>query len=289
VQDVIDGYTFLYFSCHGGGTMIAVRDVDNGVAQDDYNIAFGDPYWPDSDGRVYDGSAGGDYTQGDLDANFDNMHSLIIAYNACDMANGEMNEIGLNHGAIGSIGSLTSVSFTGSGWWWNIWVHLITVEDFTIGEAAAYSNARISTVYTPPASTPGVDESLQYVLYGDPMVTFVDPGAAPPIPLERHVSYGLHYPDGYGTGIEGHGNDEILGITAGNPVRSTTVIILTGTGFAELSVFDLAGHLLSTPYSGNLNGSRSIGWNTSDLAQGMYLLRLRQGSEVSTVKVMVLR
>ncbi len=289
IQDVKDGSTFLYFSCHGGGTMISVRDVDNGVAQDDYNIAFTDPYWPDPDGRVYDGSAGGYYTQDNLNADFDNMHSIIIAYNACEMANGMMNEVGLKHGAIGSIGSLASVSFTGSGWWWNLWVHLITENNLTIGEAATYSNARVSIVYTPPSATPGADESLQYVLYGDPMVKFVDPGATSPTPLERHVSYGLHYPDGYGTGIEGYENEGLPGIIAGNPVRSTAVIVLTGTGFAELSVFDLAGHLVSTPYCGDLNGSRSIGWNTSDLAPGMYLLHLQQGSEVSTAKVMVLR
>ena len=289
VQDVVDGSTFLYFSCHGGGTVIAVRDEDNGVAQDNYTIAFGDPYWPDSDGRVYDGSAGGDYYQSDLDTDFDNMHSIIIAYNACSMANGEMNEIGLNHGAIGSIGSLASVSFDGSGWWWNIWVHLITTEDFTIGEAAAYANARISTIYTPPGATPGVDETLQYVLYGDPMVNFVDPDAVPPAPLERHVSYGLHYPDGYGVGIQEHEGIEEQGIIISNPVRSAAVVTISGNGPAELNVFDLTGRLVATPYQGELNGSHVLNWNASDLTPGMYFLRLAQGGEVSTARVMVLR
>ena len=290
VQDVIDGSTFLYFSCHGGGTVIAVRDTDNGVAQDNYTIEFEDPYWPDNDGRVYDGSAGGDYYQTDLDADFDNMHSVIIAYNACSMANGEMNEIGLNHGAIGSIGSLASVSFDGSGWWWNIWVHLITAEDFTIGEAAAYCNARISTIYTPPAATPGVDETLQYVLYGDPMVNFVDPDAVPPVPLARHMPYGPHYPDGYGVGIEGgHEGIEVPGIIISNPVRSSAVVTLNGNGPAELNVFDLTGRLLATPYQGDLKGSGSLNWNTGELTPGMYFLRLQQGSEVSTVRVMVIR
>ncbi len=290
VQDVIDGSTFLYFSCHGGGTVIAVRDTDNGVAQDNYSIKFEDPYWPDSDGRVYDGSAGGDYYQSDLDADFDNMHSVIIAYNACSMANGEMNEIGLNHGAIGSIGSLASVSFTGSGWWWNLWVHLVTAENFTLGEAAAYSNARVSTIYTPPGVTTGVDGTLQYVLYGDPMVNFVDPDAVPPVPLARHIPYGLHYPDGYGVGIEeGHEGIEVPGIIIGNPVRSATVVTLTGNGPAELNVFDLTGRLIATPYQGDLDGSHSLSWDTRELTPGMYFLRLQQGSEVSTSRVMVIR
>ena len=290
VQDVIYGSTFLYFSCHGGGTVIAVRDTDNGVAQDDYSIEFGDPWWPDSDGRVYDGSAGGDYYQSDLDEDFSNMHSVIIAYNACGMANGEMNEIGLNHGAIGSIGSLASVSFDGSGWWWNIWVHLITAEDFTIGEAAAYSNARISTVYTPPEATPGVDESLQYVLYGDPMVNFVNPDAIPPVPSQRHVAYGLHYPDGYGTGIEdGEGTTSQLSICLGNPVRSVAVVTLSANGPVRLHVFDLTGRLVATPYEGDISGSESFNWNTSELAPGMYFLRLTQGDEVSIARVMVIR
>ncbi|MCD4700439.1 MAG: T9SS type A sorting domain-containing protein, partial [Candidatus Aegiribacteria sp.] len=289
VQDVIDGSTFLYFSCHGGGTEIAVRVEDNGVAQDNYTIEFEDPYWPDSDGRVYDGSAGGDYYQSDLDDDFDNMHSVIIAYNACGMANGEMNEIGLNHGAIGSIGSLASVSFDGSGWWWNMWVHLITAEDFTTGEAAAYCNARISTVYTPPGATPGVDETLQYVLYGDPMVTFVDPGAAPPVPLSRHIPYGLHYPDGSGVGIEGQEDIVEPGISIGNPVRSTAVITLGGYGPAELNVFDLTGRLVATPYQGDINGSHTFYWNAGDLVTGMYFLRLEQGGEVSTARVMVIK
>ena len=290
VQDVIDGSTFLYFSCHGGGTVIAVLNTDNGVAQDDYNIEFGDPWWPDGDGRVYDGSAGGYYYQSDLDEDFDNLHSIIIAYNACSMANGEMNEIGLKHGAIGSIGSLTGVSFDGSGWWWNLWVHLITAEDFTIGEAAAYSNARISTVYTPPGATPGVDETLQYVLYGDPMVSFTDPGAVPPIPYQRHVAYGFHYPDGDGTSIgDGEGIASRLNICIGNPARSSSVITLTASGPARLNVFDLTGRLVATPYEGDISGSESFSWNTSELTPGMYFLRLVQGNEVSTARVMVIR
>jgi len=288
VQDVIDGSIFLYFSCHGGGTVIAVLDEDNGIAQDDYLIEFEDPWWPDSDGRVYDGSAGGDYYESDLDEYFDNMHSVIIAYNACSMANGSMNEIGLNHGAIGSIGSLASVSFDGSGWWWNLWVHLVTAEDFTLGEAAVYSNARISTIYTPPGATTGVDETLQYVLYGDPMVNFVDPDAVSPTPLPRKTAYGTHYPDGISEGVEGsQGTATVLSVISNNPVTFSASVIVSGDGNAVLNVFDLSGRMVATPYSGTLNGSRAVNIDMSGFSPGIYFLRLRQGSETSTASVML--
>lgn len=291
VQDVIDGSVFLYFSCHGGGTVIAVRDVDNGVAQDDYEIEFGDPYWPDDDSRVYDGSAGGHYYQSDLDQDFDNMHSVIIAYNACGMANGDMNEIGLNHGSIGSIGSISGVSFTGSGWWWNIWAHLVTAEEFTIGEALTYSNARISTIYTPPGTTTGADESLQYVLYGDPMVHFNDPDALPPDPLQRHVAYGQHYPDGTGTGIEeGEGGICPLILWVNNPVRSSALITISGSaGSATLQVFDLSGRVVSSPFRGELVNSACFTWDASELSAGIYFLRLVQDEEMVTAKVTLLK
>ena len=289
VQDVIDGSVFLYFSCHGGGTVIAVRDEDNGIAQDNYSIEFEDPYWPDSDSRVYDGSEGGDYYETDLDSDFDNMHSIVIAYNACDMANGSMNEIGLNHGAIGSLGSLTSVSFTGSGWWWNLWVHIVTADDFTLGEATAYCNARVSTIYTPPGVTAGADETLQYVLYGDPMVQFVDPDAVLPTPLPRGTAYGTHYPDGMPEGIEGTQGSTVLGIVSSNPVTSSASVVLSGNGSVSLGVYDLSGRLMSSPITTTLTGSRAMNLDMSALAPGMYFMRVSQGNETSTTRLMVIR
>jgi hypothetical protein len=290
VQDVIDGSTFLYFSCHGGGTSISVREVDNGIAQDNYSIHFQDPWWPDSDGRVFDGSDGGSYTQTDLDSDFENMHSVIIAYNACDMANGAMNEVGLNHGAIASLGSLCSVSFTGSGWWWNMWVHMVTSEEYTLGEAATYSNARISTIYTPPGVSTGADASQQYVLYGDPMVKFVDPGAATPAPLPRKIAYGTHYPDGMSEGIEGNASATVLDVVCCNPVvTASAAVVVSGSGSAVLSIYDVSGRLISTPYAGNLNGISSINVDFSQFASGLYFLNLRQGDNTSTTSMMLVR
>ncbi|RLF61114.1 MAG: hypothetical protein DRN37_01560, partial [Thermoplasmata archaeon] len=198
VSDINAGSAFLYFSCHGGGTSIAVRDTDNGVAQDPSDmVPWGDDYWPSTDGRVYDGSGGGSYSQTDLDADLNNVHGSMTAYNACMMANGKMNEVLLEHGGSASFGSYTSVSFVGSGWWWNLFVHLITHENYTIGEAATYATARVAELYTPGANNgPGnVDDTLQYVVYGDPNVHFVQPDWTSPEPLAINVNYGGHQPD----------------------------------------------------------------------------------------------
>jgi len=78
-------------------------------------------------------------------------------------------------------------------------------------------------------------------------------------------------------------------ILVNNPVRSAAVVTLSGNGPSELNVFDLTGRLVATPYRGNLNGSHMFNWNASDLMPGMYFLRLEQGSEVSTARIMVIR
>ncbi|MCD4702227.1 MAG: T9SS type A sorting domain-containing protein [Candidatus Aegiribacteria sp.] len=94
------------------------------------------------------------------------------------------------------------------------------------------------------------------------------------------------------TGIEeqqGSALSNNTGIMVSNPVRSAAVITLNGNGPAELNVFDLTGRLVATPYRGNLNESHSLNWNARDLAPGMYFLRLEQGGEVSTARVMVIR
>lgn len=94
------------------------------------------------------------------------------------------------------------------------------------------------------------------------------------------------------TGIEEqHGSavPDNTGILVSNPVRSAAVVTLSGNGPAELNVFDLTGRLVATPYQGELNGSQVFSWNASDLTPGMYFLRLEQGGEVSTARVMVIR
>jgi len=188
VADVENGSAFLYFSCHGGGTSIRVAYTDNGIYEDN---EFGEPYWPAPDGRV--NYVPGTYTEDDMDNDFENTHGLIIGYNACSMANGKMNEILLKHGGTMSIASYTSVSFTGSGWWWNLFTYLITFENYSLGEAATYATARTSPIYTGDIYR-DVDYTLHYVCYGDPMVKFVKPTWNIPKPVEINFDYGGHVP-----------------------------------------------------------------------------------------------
>ncbi len=94
------------------------------------------------------------------------------------------------------------------------------------------------------------------------------------------------------TGVEEQSGGFVQNNTAilvSNPVRSAAVVTLNGNGPAELNIFDLTGRLVATPYRGDLNGSHSLSWNVSDLVPGMYFLRLEQGGEVSTARVMVIR
>jgi hypothetical protein len=197
VEDLNNGSVFLYFSCHGGGTGIAVCTSDNGVAQDsDDPVPWEGAYWPSTDGIVYDGSQGGYYDQTMLNNDITNVHGSMTAYNACDMANGKMNEVLLEHGGAASYGSYTSVSFAGSGWWWNLFVHCITHLNYTIGEAATYATARVAKLYapgTPWQSNP--DTSLQYVVYGDPNIHFVQTDWSSPEPASIVNNYGGHFPE----------------------------------------------------------------------------------------------
>lgn len=197
ISDLNNGSVFLYFSCHGGGTGIAVRHIDNGVAQDsDDQVSWSGNYWPSTDGIVYDGSAGGWYDQNMLNNDVLNVNGAMTAYNACDMANGQMNEVLLEHGGAASYGSYTSVSFDGSGWWWNLFVHCASHLNFTIGEAAAYATARVAKLYLPSTpAQPNADTSLQYVVYGDPMVPFIKQNWSSPKPASTSVNYGGHAPD----------------------------------------------------------------------------------------------
>jgi hypothetical protein len=95
-----------------------------------------------------------------------------------------------------------------------------------------------------------------------------------------------------GTGIEDQSGGDVnvnTNILVANPVRSSAVVTLRASGPARLQVFDLTGRLIATPYEGDISGSESFSWNTSELTPGMYFLRLVQGDEVSTARVMVIR
>ncbi len=77
-------------------------------------------------------------------------------------------------------------------------------------------------------------------------------------------------------------------ITVNNPAMGATLVTLNGDGPAELSVFDITGRLVEVPFRGDLRGKRIMTWDTSDLVPGMYFLRLENGGEAYTTKVMVI-
>lgn len=260
VQDVENGSAFLYFSCHGGGTSIAVREMDNGIAQDGTGEAWGDPYWPDDDGRTYDGSAGGSYSQTDLDNDLTNAHGITVAYNACGMANGYMNEIVLEHGGTVSIGSYTSVSFCGSGWWWNLWVHLVTHEGYTAGEAAAYATAREAPLHTPTSK--GVDNTLYYVVYGDPYTPFSQTDWTSLQPAPINVDYGGHKPDKPANEFAGSVVPDTIQVNVPTQVTVTlldslgggidsVLVTISSWGYSALDTTDTLGQVvfnITAPY-----------------------------------------
>ena len=79
------------------------------------------------------------------------------------------------------------------------------------------------------------------------------------------------------------------GILVHNPVKSSTTLIIDGFGPAELHVYDLTGRIISTLFTGILDGSLSVYWNTSELTPGMYFLRISASGGASTARVMVIR
>jgi hypothetical protein len=81
-----------------------------------------------------------------------------------------------------------------------------------------------------------------------------------------------------------------LSIIASNPVSSAAVITINGTiGPASLEVYDLSGRVVARPFQGNLINTATLTWDTSDLAAGVYFLRLTQGSGIAATKVTVIR
>jgi hypothetical protein len=92
-----------------------------------------------------------------------------------------------------------------------------------------------------------------------------------------------------GTGVEGGGSPVPLQITCANPVFSSGAVMLQGQGLVSLEVYDLSGRLVATPYSGEIDGSLSVGLSGSSLSPGVYFLRLSGGSSVDTQRVTILR
>ncbi|MFO7626119.1 MAG: C25 family cysteine peptidase, partial [Candidatus Fermentibacteraceae bacterium] len=95
------------------------------------------------------------------------------------------------------------------------------------------------------------------------------------------------------TGIETDAEGAFLApitVSVSNPVSGTVPVHLSGVdGPASLSVYDITGRLVSSPFQGNLNGQATITWNNQELGTGVYFLRLTQGGQMATAKVTLIR
>ncbi|MCD6588564.1 MAG: CotH kinase family protein [Candidatus Fermentibacteraceae bacterium] len=82
-----------------------------------------------------------------------------------------------------------------------------------------------------------------------------------------------------------------LSILCPNPVRyGSAEAILNGiSGTAVLSLFDLSGRLVLTPFQGELNGQSTVGLETEQLPAGVYVLRLIQGGLVISQLVTIIK
>jgi len=76
-----------------------------------------------------------------------------------------------------------------------------------------------------------------------------------------------------------------------NPFRGNCAIEINSAkaGPAKLSVYNLRGQLVETLHQELLtSGSHSIQWDASAQPSGVYFLRLEQGKEIITRKVLLL-
>ncbi len=82
-----------------------------------------------------------------------------------------------------------------------------------------------------------------------------------------------------------------LGIFCCNPIRSASVefTLTGGSGSAQLSVYDMSGRLVATPFQGELASTQSVTLDTSPLASGVYILRLAQEQSVVSELVTVIK
>jgi len=105
---------------------------------------------------------------------------------------------------------------------------------------------------TPPTSIPGI----------------VDPEPEPPDPITA-------YPQGAAKGMG------LLALGSGK-----IQLYFAQNGFAKLDVYSLSGKKMGSLLSGNQNiGSQEVSLKSLNLQKGVYILRLSQGSQVKTLRV----
>ncbi|MCK5037209.1 MAG: T9SS type A sorting domain-containing protein, partial [Candidatus Sabulitectum sp.] len=62
-----------------------------------------------------------------------------------------------------------------------------------------------------------------------------------------------------------------------------------GSGIAAFYIYDLSGRLVSVPFQASLNNLQTLSVDTSEFPTGIYILRLLQEQNVTSVLVSVIR
>lgn len=89
---------------------------------------------------------------------------------------------------------------------------------------------------------------------------------------------------------EGDEPGSALSILCANPVRGpgAEALISGVTGAAVLSMYDLSGRLVGTPFQGELTGENTVGLDTAGLPCGVYVLRLVQAGLMASRTITLL-
>ena len=160
-----DGATLFYDSSHGWYDSFFPFAHDRSINAD---VKFGEPGWPAARGRL--DTLGLPCVAGELDQHLGDVHGLIAVFNACLVARGAIGPVLLRHGATAVLCAYTQVDSAGAGWW-----GIKTVEALArgagVGEALAVGLAAASDIY--PIGQVGADQTLKFVLMGDPHATLL--------------------------------------------------------------------------------------------------------------------
>lgn len=110
--------------------------------------------------------------------------------------------------------------------------------------------------------------------------------------LQAYPTPGAPNTDEEPEGIEEGTTYSYLGITCSNPIvggSSPTVTITGASGAALLTVYDMSGRLIATPFQGELANQQSVNFDASSFASGVYILRLEQDGNIASEMVTVLK
>ncbi|MBI4871077.1 MAG: hypothetical protein HY814_05880 [Candidatus Riflebacteria bacterium] len=163
ISQLNKGATLFYSSSHGDDDCFFPFSVDTNINAD---CNYGDPKWPCRRGRLT--TMGSDMTSADIDAKFQDLWGCVPIFNACLVANGNCGPVLLRHGAGAVVASYISVSFDGAGWWGVRCCEQLAKGD-SIAQSVGIAYAECSDIF--PTGSQGVDETLRYVVFGDPHVT----------------------------------------------------------------------------------------------------------------------